>query len=130
MTQEEAKEYVMTHLPCTMKGVVTLFDTYFHGTVTLDRLVGLNPRTLGYGRLVFYLKFDSNVMSEGHPMTKLTTYLKCFHAWAAFHNFKIERENFEREVFGGYIFWVIPPVEIKEDRTPGRQRPLPLELQA
>lgn len=116
MTQEEAKDYVITHMPCTMKGIVTLFDTYFHGTVTLDKLVGTNPKLLGYNTLVFYLKFPADIMAEAHPMPQLKFLLKCFRAWCAFHEFKIVRDGFDVEVFGQYIFWIKPPIEIKEDR--------------
>jgi hypothetical protein len=116
MTQEEAKDYVLTHLPCTMKGIVSLFDLYFHGTVTLEKLVGLQARTLGCAKLVFHLKFQAEVMAEAHPMPQFKHLIKCFRAWCAFHNFKIEREGFDVEVFGNYIVWIKPPVEIKEDR--------------
>jgi hypothetical protein len=78
MTQEEAKDYVLTHLPCTMKGIVSLFDLYFHGTVTLEKLVGLQARTLGCAKLVFHLKFQAEVMAEAHPMPQFKHLIKCF----------------------------------------------------
>jgi hypothetical protein len=116
MTSEEAKEYVMTHLPCSMKGVVTLFDTYFHGTVKLEKLVGMAPKFLGYNTLVFYLQFDPDTVAEIHPMPRFQELIKCFRAWAAFHDFKITREGWDVEVLGQYIVWVKTPIEIKEDR--------------
>jgi hypothetical protein len=116
MTQEEAKEYVMTHLPCSMTGVVTLFDTYFHGTVKLEKLVGMAPKFLGYNTLVFYLKFDADVMAEKHPMPKHKELMRCFRLWCAYHDFKIHREGWDGESFGQYMVWTKTPVEIKEDR--------------
>jgi hypothetical protein len=116
MTQEEAKEYVMTHVPCTMTGIVTLFDTYFHGTVKLEKLVGMNAKLLGYNRLVFYMQFPADIIAEAHPMPQLKFLLKCFRAWCAYHDFKIDKEGFDGEAFGLYVAWVKPAIEIKEDR--------------
>jgi hypothetical protein len=116
MTAEEAKEYVMTHLPCSMKGVVTLFDTYFHGTVKLEKLIGTAPKFIGYNQLIFYLRFDADIMGEKHPMPRFQALITCFRAWAAFHDFKIHREGWDVEDFGMYLVWVKPPIEIKEDR--------------
>lgn len=128
MTTEEAKDYVMTHLPCTMKGIVTLFDTYFHGAVRLEKLVGLAPKFLGYNKLVFYLRFDylhfdSDTTAERHPMPRFRELMRCFRAWAAFHSFVIVREDFMivgagggSKSYGHYVVWIKPPIEIKEDR--------------
>jgi hypothetical protein len=112
MTQEEAKEYVMTHLPCSMKGIVTLFDTYFHGTVKLEKLVGMAPKFLGYNKLVFYLHFTGEAMLASN----LKDLINCFRAWCAYHDFKIEREGWDVEEHRQYIVWVKTPIEIKEDR--------------
>lgn len=116
MTTDEAKDYVLTHLPCSMKGIVTLFDAYFQGAVKLEKLVGMAPKFLGYNKLVFYLKFKDAIMAGIHPMSQFKELMKCFRAWAAFHDFKIEREDFDVEAFGLYVVWIKPPIEIKEDR--------------
>jgi hypothetical protein len=116
MTTEEAKDYVMTHLPCSMKGVVTLFDTYFHGTVKLEKLVGMAPKFLGYNTLVFYLRFSADAIAEPQPMPRFNGLMHCFRSWAAYHDFKIKREGFDVENLGLYIVWIKPPIEIKEDR--------------
>jgi hypothetical protein len=113
MTQEDAKEYVMTHLPCTMTGVVAIFDAYFHGTVVVEKLVGMNARTLGYAKLVFYLRIPTYVDATKHKPTFLIT---CFHQWCAFHDFAVERSGFSKEPFGEYVAWIKPAIEIKEDR--------------
>lgn len=115
MTTEEAKEYAITHLPCTMTGVVALFDLYFKGVVVIDKLVGMNVKLMGYNRLVFCLTFPLDAIQECHPQPKLTRLVDCFKAWCAFHNFTIEKETIDRHTLQP-IYWVVPPIEIKEDR--------------
>jgi hypothetical protein len=115
VTKEEAKDYVMTHLPCTIKGVEAIFDTYFHGTVKLQKLVGLTPQPLGYSTLVFYLEFNMSGIVEEVALPHFKSLMRCFRAWAAYHSFKIEREGFGTE--GNYVVWTKPHIEIKEDRV-------------
>lgn len=125
MTLEEAKDYVLTHQPCTVLGVIALFDLYFKGWLSLDKLTGLRPGVFGYRTLVFCLKFPAEVEAESHPMPKAKELHSHLLFWFSRHEFKVKKVDKEFAVAGipsTRTYWVDSACEIKEDRQPQAPR--------
>jgi hypothetical protein len=114
MTQEEAKDYVLSHLPCTTTGVVALFDEHFKGIVKINSLLGLSSRFLGYTKLVLTLSFPF-VDDPNTPANTRKNLEANLQWWLKKHDFKVIKREFDNNTLED-VLWIEPPIEIKEDR--------------
>jgi hypothetical protein len=109
LTPAEAKEYTLSHLPCTMRAVTELFKLDLEGHVYLDQIVGMRPSGLGYKTLVFYFR---PYQHSPETVAKVYPYIKWW--------FENKLNGIVGPVTRGEItyqvWWVQVPIEIKEDR--------------
>lgn len=107
MTPGTAKSYVLDRLPCTTSAVIDLFLHDLEGYLVLDKLIGMNPQSVGYNTLVFHF----HLLAKGPASTEpIQRYLQWW-----FKN-KLHGKVLKFNEGEEQVWWVSTAVEIKEDR--------------